>query len=74
MLNVRILFIQFYTGKRSIMKNKFILLSVLAILCITTACNEKHKNYGMERQDTVRAGDSTNNIQNSVPPNDTLKR
>lgn len=64
----------FFTGKRSIMKNKFILFSALTILCITTACNEKHKNYGMERQDTVKAGDSTNNIQNGIPPKDTLKK
>lgn len=56
------------------MKNKFILFSALAILSITTACNEKHKNYGVERQDTVKAGDSTNNIQNGIPPNDTLKK
>lgn len=56
------------------MKNKVILFFAMAALCITTACNEKHKNYGLERQDTVRAGDSTNNIQNSVPPNDTLKK
>lgn len=56
------------------MKNKCILFSILAILSITTACNEKHKNYGVERQDTVKAGDSTNNIQNSVSPNDTLKK
>ena len=56
------------------MKNKLILFSALAILCVTTACNEKHKNYGLERQDTVKAGDSTNNIQNSVPPNDTTQK
>jgi hypothetical protein len=53
------------------MKNKSILLSALVILFLTAACNDKHKNYGLERQDTVHAGDSTNNIQNSVPPNDT---
>ncbi len=56
------------------MKNKIILFSALTILCIATACNEKHKNYGVERQDTVKVGDSTNNIQNTVPPNDTLKK
>lgn len=54
------------------MKNKFILFSALVVLSVT-ACDERHKNYGMERQDTVRVGDSTNNIQNSVPPKDTLK-
>ncbi|MGI4728216.1 MAG: hypothetical protein ACRYFL_03185 [Janthinobacterium lividum] len=56
------------------MKNKLILFFALAILSITTACNEKHKNYGLDRQDTVKAGDSTNNIQNGIPPNDTIKR
>lgn len=56
------------------MKNKFILFTALAALCITTACNEKHKNYGTERADTVKAGDSTNNIQNGIPPDDTIKR
>ena len=55
------------------MKNKSILFSALVILFLTTACNSKHKNYGLERQDTAKAGDSTNNIQNSVPPRDTLK-
>ncbi len=55
------------------MKNKFLLFSALIILCVATACNEKHKNYGTERQDTVNAGDSTNNIQNMVPPKDTIK-
>ncbi len=55
------------------MKNKLILFSVLAFLSIAVSCNEKHKNYGMERQDTVKAGDSTNNIQNKVSPNDTIK-
>ena len=55
------------------MKNKFILFSALIILCLTAACNEKHKNYGLERQDTVKAGDSTNNIQNNITPNDTIK-
>ncbi len=55
------------------MKNKFILFSALVLLFLSAACNEKHKNYGTERQDTVKAGDSTNNIQNSVPPKDTLK-
>ncbi|WP_419800946.1 hypothetical protein [Mucilaginibacter sp.] len=56
------------------MKNKLILFTALAVLCITTACNEKHKNYGLDRNDTVRVGDSTNNIQNTIPPNDTLKK
>jgi hypothetical protein len=55
------------------MKNKILLFSTLIIVCVATACNEKHKNYGMERQDTVKAGDSTNNIQNNVPPKDTVK-
>lgn len=55
------------------MKNKFLLFSALIVLCLVTACDEKHKNYGTDRQDTVRAGDSTNNIQNSVPPKDTVK-
>lgn len=55
------------------MKNKCILFSALVILFLTAACNEKHKNYGLERQDTVHAGDSSNNIQNGVPPKDTLK-
>ncbi|MVN22320.1 hypothetical protein [Mucilaginibacter arboris] len=55
------------------MKNKSILFSALVILCIATACNEKHKNYGLERQDTVNAGDSTNNIQNKVTSPDTVK-
>ncbi|MEX8546024.1 MAG: hypothetical protein V5804_00355 [Mucilaginibacter sp.] len=53
------------------MKNKSILFSALVILFLTTACNSKHKNYGLGRQDTVYSGDSTNNIQNTVPPNDT---
>lgn len=55
------------------MKNKFYLFYALVILCLTAACNEKHKNYGTERQDTIKAGDSTNNIQNGVPPKDTIK-
>ncbi len=55
------------------MKNKFFLFYALIILCATAACNEKHKNYGTERQDTIKAGDSTNNIQNNVPPKDTIK-
>jgi hypothetical protein len=55
------------------MKNKAFLFSALVILFLSSACNEKHKNYGMERQDTVNAGDSTNNIQNKVTPPDTVK-
>ncbi len=56
------------------MKNKLILFSALIIICASTACNEKHKNYGVERKDTVNAGDSTNNIQNGVPPKDTIEK
>lgn len=55
------------------MKNKLILFFVLAALSVAVSCNEKHKNYGTERQDTVKAGDSTNNIQNNLPPKDTVK-
>ncbi len=55
------------------MKNKIILFAAVAVFFAMAACNEKHKNYGMERQDTVKSGDSSNNIQNNIPPKDTLK-
>lgn len=56
------------------MKNKFLLLSAFIIICLATSCDEKHKNYAVGQKDTINAGDSTNNIQNSIPPNDTLKK
>jgi len=56
------------------MKNKLLLFSALIAICLATACNEKHKNYGVERQDTINAGDTSNNIQNSLPGKDTVKK
>lgn len=63
----------FFTGKKSIMKNKFILLSSFVIIVLASACNGRHKNFGVRQADTVHTADTTNNIQNTVPPNDTLK-
>lgn len=55
------------------MKNKFLLLSAFIVVVLSTSCTEKHKNFGARQEDTVKVGDSTNSIENTVPPNDTLK-
>lgn len=65
--------IEFFTGKKSIMKNKLILFTFFVVTILTSACNERHKNFGVRQQDTVLVGDTSNTIENTVPPNDTLK-